>query len=484
MLGVIESIKTRAERDPLAPAFFNGMRIVTYADVFGGIGRVANFLSKRGVKPGTKVFLNVGDADIRIIVTLACLHSAIVPFVLREIGDLKDEVDHDLVIATAQPADPKLKNDIVLDNALFASGCDGVVLPEEPRRAESDLLFVSTTTGTTGRRKLIADLYGIHRIRNEEQEKAASRRVESHDRCLATVGDISRYGLWMTLQNLRAGATTVRGPADNVECLKIVNLVGVNHISTTPDTASSLMDTMDGIGARCPSVRAIRLSGSLVPPALVARLEKHFAATIAIGYGTTEAGRITSGEVSSATFEPGFVGAPHPEIEVVGAGTPSDPQPVVIVNRNTTYSPFYAAGVITPVPAVPYTLPDLGYMKNGNLYLVGRSDEVFNADGNKVAFSVIENAIRGLAGVKDVGIVSGTAVEEPLGLLVAVAGTDQLNLDVVTERVWRTAQANTARRHIRVFRVATVARNSFGKVDRQGVAQAYREQLGGSSTVG
>lgn len=484
MLSPMQGIREAAERNPFAPALVTAFRIVSFGDLLAAVTRISNHLADRGVRQGSKAFFNIADADIRFIVTIACLHYGIVPFVMAEIGDLADEVDYDVVIATLPLKDAGLKPDIILDNALFAAGPAESPLREFPPRGDGEVLFVATTTGTTGRRKLLAELVGSSRARGilgGTRPSATARRIGIGDRSLSTLGTLTRYGFGISLHNLAQGAADIRAPTDNLECLKAINVMGVTHLSATPDTMNAFMDLMEDIHARCPSVVNIRLSGSLFHPALIERLERNFSAEVMVAYGTSEVGRISAGVATAATFAAGYVGEPHPEVRIVSAGTPGNPQPVVIVNDGAQYTPFYSKGRLIPVPATSYALSDLGYMKDGSLYLVGRDDEVFNADGNKVAYSVIENALRALPGVRDVGVVSGAAAGDPLGVLVAVTGKAKLDTAELTNKLVQAVQSSSARRHIHVFQLEAMPRNDFGKVDRKGVAAAYLSQAGAGS---
>jgi fatty-acyl-CoA synthase len=120
------------------------------------------------------------------------------------------------------------------------------------------------------------------------------------------------------------------------------------------------------------------------------------------------------------------------------------------------------------------TLPDLGYMQGESLYLLGRSDEVFNASGNKTAFSIIAHDLLALPGVTDVGIVGAGAIGDPAGLIVAAAGND-LDPAALKASVAKTAKAHDALSSIHIVRVVAVPRNAMGKVDRDAVVRAYRE---------
>jgi len=90
-----------AERNAAAPALITGARSISYGELLNMIARVSNHLLDRGLPSRAKLFINIGDPDLRLIVTIAALHAGLIPFALMDIGDLKDEVDHDVIVGAA-----------------------------------------------------------------------------------------------------------------------------------------------------------------------------------------------------------------------------------------------------------------------------------------------------------------------------------------------------------------------------------------------
>lgn len=486
MLSVVEGIKAAAERNAFAPAMVTAARLVTFGELLQVVARVSNYLADRGIKPGTKVFLNIGDPDFRLSVMVACMHAGLVPFAFQDLAAAGADSDHDLVLGAEvlHGADPK--PDLVIDQSVLTGRLVDGKLREFPDRGDDDLLFVTSTTGTTGSPKLVADTAGAYGQRGGASlatPALPAGMLAAGDRVIFTLGDLSRYGVGLSLQALKVGAVLVRHLRDPAETLKVVNILGVTRLLTTPDTMGALMDRMDELPARCPSLRWIGLTGSLFHRSLVERLERMFPdAVLTVRYGTAEVGRLTAGTVTAASFEVGYVGELQPEVRLIGSGTRENPQPITILNSPQRQSLRYVRGKLIPSGEATYTLPDLGYVRDGSLYLLGRDDEVFNADGNKTAFSIIENDLRGLPGIRDVGIVPGNLIGDPVGLLVGVCGAATLDPEMVADRVALIARAVSGRRHIRVVALEAIPRNPGGKVDRNALASAWRAAPGGSPT--
>ena len=81
MFPVIEGIRAFAAANAAAPALV-GTGLLTYADVLDKVARISNHFADRKIPPRSKVFLNFTDPDLRLVVSLACLHYGLVPFIL------------------------------------------------------------------------------------------------------------------------------------------------------------------------------------------------------------------------------------------------------------------------------------------------------------------------------------------------------------------------------------------------------------------
>ena len=166
MLGVIEGIVAAARRNPARPAVITGNRSVVYGDLVEAIARISNHLVQRGLPPRSKLFLNIGDPDLRLIVTIAAMHAGFIPFVLLAIGDLADQVDYDFVVGAAVPNLPDLPADLTIDQSVLSGKLSDGTLREFPEQPDDAILLISATSGSTGRPKLVAESYGASRLRS------------------------------------------------------------------------------------------------------------------------------------------------------------------------------------------------------------------------------------------------------------------------------------------------------------------------------
>lgn len=402
------------------------------------------------------------------------------PYALLEIGDLGEDADYDLVVGTSPRHSPEPRPDLLLDQATLSNA--DAALRDFPDRAAADMLFITSTTGTTGRPKLVAQPFG--RFEDEARRNLSPvgpgaleetyRHLRPGERVMRTVGDVSTPGVYGALRALSAGATHVRFERNVHDCLRLMNIVQVSHLTVTPHSISEMLDVMEAERIRCPSVKTLVMSGSLFARALLERIERAFDADIYVAYGSSETGPIARGRIAAATFREGYVGELAPNFTLISAGSRDNPAALVIAGAALQFSPHYARGKLTYAPATVMTLPDNGYLESGRVFLTGRGDEVANVSGNKTAFSVIESDLRSAPGVRDVAVIAAHSVGDSGGVIVAVVSSAAGDLDELVARVCRVMRLPGERHSaVRLFRMERIPRNATGKVDRGAIAKAY-----------
>ena len=472
MFSVIESIRSFAMANRAAPALV-GTGLLTYADVLDKVARISNHFADRKVPLRSKVFLNFTDPDLRLVVTLACLHYRLIPFILVDPDQVAAKVDHDLVIGATNPYRPDIPLDLVIDRSVLEGRFSDPVLREFPDVDDEDILYIASTGGTTSGGRLVAHRAASFRIRTLGNSNS---KLSESDRVAFTLGDVSKYGFGLSLRALYHGGTLVRILSNPVETLKLFNLTRLNKLITTPHGADQMLRVMRESQIICPSLRTIVLSGSIFHQSLLERLEKHFpGAQIEVSYGSGEVGPISGGPISAADYETGYVGEINAIADVVGAGSQAEPGAIRLRNNGTIFCDYYSGGEVTRSTEPVYTMPDLGYLDGRRLYLVGRDDEVLNLSGNKIPFSRFEGVLRGMPGVTDVGIVGDVSLDGVGGAIVGLVCEDGVSLDQVAQKTWAAMGIPVMASLLRFFRIDNILRNATGKVDRQALLKAFAD---------
>src|SRR4051812_34884111 len=102
MLSIVEGIRSAASRNAAALALVTGSRIITYRELLDLIARISNLLADRGLARLSKIFINIADPDLRVATMIASMHCGMIPFALLEVGDVKGEVDYDIVVGAPE----------------------------------------------------------------------------------------------------------------------------------------------------------------------------------------------------------------------------------------------------------------------------------------------------------------------------------------------------------------------------------------------
>lgn len=469
MHQLFQSISRHAATNAVAPAICGAARVVSYRDLVSAICNLCAAFQERGLQPGTKVFANIADPDMRLVVHLACLHYGLVPFVLYGPAQVPGQVDTQFTIGANDPLDTDIAVDLTVSDRIFADTADTLEAWGERPRADSDLMLVAATSGTTGQWKLIGETCGHFTFQLDK-----SHDYGILDRVMVIMGELSLITLRTGLRALSAGATIVRASNDPLTCLRLINLFAVSKFIVSPKALERLMDEMEAMSIRCPSLRSISVTGSLITMPALKRAEALFDAEIIVLYGSVEVGGIASGPVRSATFTPGQVGRIRDYMDVrIDSEIDGEPGQVVLRNDPVLIQRYYEDGAIVANEAAEYRMPDLGVIRDGQLYLTGRDDEVYNYSGHKIAFSTMVNHLAAEDAVADVAIVHPAGNPDPLALNIAIVagpGFDAARLGTLLgQKLGLPAIVG----HLNIRAVSHIPRNASDKVDRQALLAMF-----------
>lgn len=113
-----------------------------------------------------------------------------------------------------------------------------------------------------------------------------------------------------------------------------------------------------------------------------------------------------------------------------------------------------------------YETTDLGELENGVLKIIGRVNRVLNSGGLKVSLDLIEETVRGIAGVSDAAAISVTDVSWGERAAVVYVGSPEVADFIAADAL---SQLGVAAKPVRVVRVDAIPRLTSGKTDYQGL---------------
>jgi acyl-coenzyme A synthetase/AMP-(fatty) acid ligase len=479
---LIDVIERHAAANPLAPALAGLAGTITYSELFDRIVRLTSYFDDLGLPRLGRALLNIANPDLRMTVMLAATDYGLI-VLLAQPSTLRGDYDWDLVIGSSEPIWPDVPADVVIDPSLFTGPVAYSRRRYFPERGGGDLSYVVETSGTTGRPKLIAVDHAFHTrssTRARMGSNASYDTFSAADRSLTTIGGATRVGIGLYEYTLNAGGVSVSVPFEPLTFLRLVNLFRVTRVATTPRFIEEAMNLMEEKGIRCDTVRVIRLTGALFSRALLQRLDAWFPnAQKWVGYGSTEVmGTVAGGVITQATFTKGYVGQINTDLQFVSTGSEANPGRVTLINDHVNFTKYIKDDRIFQYEGKFIEIPDLGYIKDGGLYLLGRADEVYNFSGIIKAYALIEEAIARLADIKEAAVVSGAALGDELNLVIGVVADEPLDLNLLGDRIAESLGMVRARPYFKLCQVKEIRRTRAGKVDRGQLVRDYQESIG------
>jgi amino acid adenylation domain-containing protein len=421
----------QADRAPEAVAVVHGDESVTYGRLRDRSRGLAAALRERNVGPDTVVGLHVPRSIDMIVAVLGILEAggAYLPL---WVGDPADRLEHVLARSGAT---------VLVTDGDALPGFRGTRVPvaaestvEGSRATPDNLAYVLYTSGTTGVPKGVAV---PHRAATRIVRSGIYGHFDAGETFLQSCPlsfDASVFEIFACLGN---GGRLVLLPGQKATPALIGETVrrhGVTTVWLTPTMFNHMADAgqLTGLG-----VRQFVVGGEVLSARHVERVLASTGATVANGYGPTEAGvfvcchRFAEDDLAHS---PPPVGLPLPDTEVRVLDTHLRPVPDgdtgelylggAALARGYHGRPDLTAEAFVPDPAGDgprlYRSGDLARVLPGGLVQVlGRTDDQVKIRGNRVELGEVEAALAALPGVRQAAV---TVRDQVLAAYVVPAG--------------------------------------------------------------
>ncbi|WP_282203063.1 non-ribosomal peptide synthetase [Kitasatospora fiedleri] len=344
-----------------------------------------------------------------------------------------------------------------------------------------DTALILHTSGTTDRPKLVPLTHANLHV--AARNTGAAFALDEHDLCLNPMPLFHAHGLTSTLL-----ATLVRGAG--IVCTPGFSDTGFYRwlgefrptwYTAVPAMHQALLSVADRHREvlAATRLRFVRSASAPLPGAVLTALEEAFRAPVIEAYGMTEAGSlVTTNPLPPGTRKPRSVGLPVGEAVAVldKAGRPvpvGESGEIAIRGANVTagYEANPEANALAFTGGWLRTGDEGRLDADGYLYVVGRSKEIINRGGSKVAPVEIDEVLAGHPAVK---LAVAFGVPHPtLGEDVAVAVVPRPGAVVVERDIRAYARERLADFKVpsRVHLVEDVPRSPTGKVQRLRLAE-------------
>ena len=490
--SVVACVEEHARLTPEKTALIAGDKPCTYSALWAATCRFARALRALGVERGAHVLLRASHSHAYVAAYLGTTlcGAAAVPYEhdlpLDEIEDLAQRVGavcsygQDVPGVESVP-DGWMPEDDALGEAVAAS-----LLPTwaDDHPSSVDLAELLLTTGTTGRSKVVALSHGA--VMAVEENIVTATELAADNVSLVPMPLNHVFGLRRLQAGLVMGGTVVliAGVASLKRVFASIKKYEVTSLSLVPSALAYLQQTThDYLGSFAGQIRFVESSSAPLPTATRDWLRSVLPESrLYNSYGCTESTACCMLEYSKRADDGACVGTPcvTADIKIVDreTGEPTEGAGRVIIGGGAVMEGYWGDEQTTAQTLKGgYVLTnDLGYFENGELYVLGRLDDVIMVGGHNVSPVEVEDVIMACPLLSDCACVRGVdavtgerlvlfAVLEPE---VAALGEEEA---LVQLRAYLNEHLETFKRPAQIEVVTQIPRTYNGKTDRKQLQQ-------------
>jgi long-chain acyl-CoA synthetase len=449
--NIADFLRQSAQRHPDAVCIIDAGREVSWAQVDKDATDVAAGLAARGLHPGDRIALLLGNSYDFVTAYYAAARAGLVAVPLNpaytsaEVAVLLADSGARMLLvqpSTLQVGEesaaalPGCEVISVADGEWQSIAADGARQPRiEPTVGEDTLALLLFTAGTSGRPKGAMLTHGALRA-NIELLLALTEppAVVDSDVVLIVLPMFHVYGLNTALGlAIAAGATCVISDRfDPVESLALIARHAITTIAGAPAMYQAWCAT-PGLREAMGTVRLLSSGGAPLPVRVFTAFADLTGLEIYEGYGMTETAPVVATTLVSGAPKAGSVGKPLPGLDVrlvdeaggeVDEGDPGE----VWVRGPSVFRGYWPDAGGGPDEEGWFRSGDVAYTdEDGDLHVVDRRREVILVNGFNVYPREIELVIDDLDGVAEcavVGVADDATGEAVTALVVAKRGAD------------------------------------------------------------
>ncbi|HEX8488345.1 MAG TPA: AMP-binding protein [Propionibacteriaceae bacterium] len=451
----------------------NDRRALTWGDLEAKVTAVASGMASYGLVAGHRVALCAPNSIEFVVAYLAALRAGFVCVPVNpectesELRNVLADSGARLVLRADAPDVAGVRTLPLSPEGLdaLAMRASGAVGSPADGEALAVLLY---TAGTSGEPK--AAMLSHRSLLSHLEHFHAYGLITEDTVVLALLPLFHVFGLNAVLGAcLRAGATCVvsDGTGDPV---KTVQDEGVTNLPVAPSLLYRMLQHED-LGAALAGVTTVVSGAAPMPASLASTFTERTGLRIEQGYGLTEAAPGVSVTFGSTVTGPGHVGRPLPGVEVrIGDGRDAGEPAEIWVRGGNLFSGYWPDAHDGPDPDGWFATGDIGYLADGELFLVDRARELVLVNGFNVYPAEVESVIRELPGVEEVAVI-GQPDERTGEQVVAFVVGAIVSEDEVTEHC--ASRLARFKRPTEVRLLTALPRGATGKV-KKGVLRQLR----------
>ncbi len=425
---VHDHLRATARIRPDKPALIVGDQRFSFAEIDRASDRLAARFQRLGMTRGDRV-ATLLENSAEFVITLWAAFKAGAVFVPIAHGTHTDRLRFILEDSGARclVAAPALKGRV----SGAASGVELLWAGEDgwaddlgplsaPRLIDQDLCMILYTSGSTGQPKGVMMTHAA--VSNNLTAIASYLGNVPEDVILCVLPVTFNYGLFQILSGAHVGYCVVleKGFVYPFEVLKRIGEHKVTGMPGVPALFATMLQFAPFDGLDMSSLRYLTNAAAPLPPAHIARLRELLPkATIYSMYGLTECARVSYLDPAQIEPKSASVGQALPNAEIylvddMGDRVPPGEVGELVVRGAGLMRGYWRRPRETARALADGGLPgekvlmtgDLFRMDaDGDLFFVGRRDEVFKCKGEKVVPREVENALHELEDVAEAAVI-------------------------------------------------------------------------------
>lgn len=402
-MNIADKIAYRAKLEPELPAVIAGNSVVTFGMLESAVRSVAARIGAFGLAAGSVVAVSIKAPARHLAVTLALMRMGLVSAPFANEAGLANLGEPAMALADQPFPMAGGRLCFVVDDGWFSA--EAAPLP--PRRSEpSAPCRIVMSSGTTGRPKPLLltmatlewQLYGV------ELQLTASGQWS---RGLVMMDLNASWSFFITLAALMNGRTMcfAATPADT---LRLMSVYRCEYLMGSVFQIRSLVDAQRERYVPLPDLTGITIGGSVITTRLLADIQAMLTRRIVMAYGSAEIGSVAVEIAGGDAAMDGAAGYVQPNVELEVIGEDGVAVPAGQSGRIRMRSDFTALPTDgSPLGENGWFAPgDVGHLDaNGRLYITGRTTDLINVGGAKIAPDRIEQVLLQHPDVADAGVV-------------------------------------------------------------------------------
>ena len=402
-MNIAEGIGRWSVEAPDAPALIQGGRAISYRDFDDAVWRTAAAFRAEGVAPGHVIGLALPSSPLYLVAVYALARLGAVQVALppSQPSAMRETLVRQFRVAAAVRAAGQPPESAVPSLAIDPSWLEASAAPVDRSVRAVDAAAGWRIVRSSGTTQAPKGVLFSHAMEAGWQSRVhSSLRAGGQSRFLHVIDMAFCYGLRLCMAALGQGATVVL-PAPNIPIIELLARHRITHAATVPFHIQLQKPALTGPGPRCPALEELVVAGAVMPEALSALVRERLTPHLHVKYGANEVGYLTAASPELQIRYPETIGVAVPGVEIEIAGDEGSALQDGEIGHLRARGPCFPTEYIGAPEASAKAFRD-GWFYPGDLarrnadgafFFHGRSDDLMNCDGIKIAPSDIEAAL-------------------------------------------------------------------------------------------